>query len=79
MLAFGGPSEIVMSLVIVSCAVADFVGSAWLVAVTWTIAGEGRSPGAVYTPLAVIVPVDALPPETPLTLQITVESVALVT
>jgi hypothetical protein len=47
MLAFGGASEIVMSLVIVSCAVADFVGSAWLVAVTWTIAGEGRSPGAV--------------------------------
>ena len=35
------------SLVIVSCAVADFVVSAWLVAVTWTIAGEGRSTGAV--------------------------------
>jgi len=47
MAAFGGAITIAMSLVMVSCAVADFVGSAWLVAVTWTIAGEGRSPGAV--------------------------------
>ena len=36
-----------MSLAMVSCAVADLVGSAWLVAVTWTIAEEGKSAGAV--------------------------------
>jgi hypothetical protein len=36
-----------MSLVMTICAIANFVGSAWLVAVTWTIAGEGRSVGAV--------------------------------
>ena len=39
--------EIVMSLMIAICAVADFVASAWLVAVTLTVVGEGRSPGAV--------------------------------
>jgi hypothetical protein len=68
-----------MSLVMVSWAVADFVESAWLVAVTWTIAGEGRSPGVVYMPADVIVPLDALPLATPFTLQITLVSVAFVT
>lgn len=70
---------IAMSLVIVSCAVADFVKSAWLVAVTWTIAGDGRSAGAVYTPPEVIVPIEALPLGTPFTLQITLVFVVLVT
>ncbi len=68
-----------MSLVIVSCAVADFVESAWLVAVTGTVAGEGRSAGAVNTPPELIVPVDALPPGMPFTLQTTLVSVVLVT
>lgn len=68
-----------MSLVIVSCAVADFVESAWLVAETWTIVAEVRSPGAVYTPPDVIIPLETLPPETPFTLQITPVSVVFVT
>jgi hypothetical protein len=58
---------------------ADFVGSAWLVAVTCTVAVEGRSAGAVYTPFAVIVPLAALPPATPFTFHVTAVSVALVT
>ena len=68
-----------MSLVMASCAVADFVESAWLVAVTCTIGDEGRSPGAVYTPDVVIVPLDALPPATPFTLQVTLVLVVFVT
>ena len=36
-----------MSLVMMSWAVSDFVESAWLVAVTRTVEGEGRSAGAV--------------------------------
>jgi len=36
-----------MSLVMVSVADPDFVVSAWLVAVTSTVAGEGKSAGAV--------------------------------
>lgn len=68
-----------MSLVIVSSAVADFVVSAWLVAVTCTIADAGRSGGAVYTPPEVIVPVEAVPPGTPFTLQVTLVSSAFVT
>src|SRR5579859_49335 len=61
-----------MSLAIVSCAVPDFVESAWLVAATITVVGEGRSAGAVYTPSAVIVPAEALPAGIPFTLQLTV-------
>lgn len=68
-----------ISLVMGICAIADFVGSATLVAVTVTIAVEGRPGGAVNTPLAVIVPVAALPPETPFTLQVTLVLFALVT
>lgn len=69
----------VMSLAIVSCAVADFVESAWLVAATVTVVGEGRSAGAVYTPSAVIVPAEALPAGMPFTLQITLVFVVFVT
>jgi hypothetical protein len=68
-----------ISLAIVKLTVADFVGSAWLVAVTCTVTGDGKSAGAVYTPAAVIVPVAALPPETPFTLQLTVVSVVFLT
>jgi hypothetical protein len=45
--------------------------SSTLVAITETELGTGKLPGAVYTPLALIVPVAALPPEIPFTLQIT--------
>jgi hypothetical protein len=68
-----------MSLVIVKLAVPDFVESAWLVAVICTVAGDGRSGGAVYTPVDVIVPRVAFPPATPLTLQFTAVSVVFVT
>jgi hypothetical protein len=68
-----------MSLVIVTAAAPDFVGSAWLVAVTCTVAGEGRSPGAVYTPVGVIVPTTALPPAMPFTFQETLVSTLFVT
>jgi hypothetical protein len=56
----------------------DLVESAWLVAVTCTVAGEERATGAVYTPADVIVPSVAFPPGTPLTLQVTVVSVVFV-
>jgi hypothetical protein len=69
----------VMSLVIAKLPVADFVESAWLVAVTCTVAGDGRSAGAVYTPADVIVPSVAFPPGISLTLQLTVVSVAFAT
>src|SRR5277367_1341747 len=78
-LAFGGASAIAMSLVIVSSAVADFVVSASLVAVTCTIADAGRSAGAVYVPPDVIVPVAEAPPGTPFTLHVTLLFVVFVT
>jgi len=68
-----------MSLVTATLAVADFVASAWLVAVTWTVAGEGRSGGAVYTPAEVIVPRVEFPPRIVLTLQLTTVSAVFVT
>jgi hypothetical protein len=68
-----------MSLAIVSCAVADFVASAWLVAAIVTVVGEGRSAGAVYTPSAVIVPAEALPAGMLFTLQLTLVLVVFVT
>lgn len=68
-----------MSLVIAKLPVPDFVESAWLVAVTCTVAGEGRSAGAVYTPTDVMVPSVAFPPSTPFTLQLTAVSVVFVT
>ncbi len=37
----------VKSLVTVTAALSDFVASAWLVALTVTVAGDGRSAGAV--------------------------------
>lgn len=74
-----GAMPIVMSLAIVSCAVADFVGSAWLVAAIVTVVGEGRSAGAVYTPSAVIVPAEALPAGMPFTVQFTLAFVVFVT
>jgi hypothetical protein len=69
----------VMSLVITNDAEPDFVESAWLVAVICTVAGDGRSTRAVYTPPELIVPSVAFPPGTPLTLQLTAVSVVFVT
>lgn len=60
-----------MSLVTLSCAVPVAEGEATLVAVTCSVAGDGRSAGAVYMPLDEIVPSEELPPEIPLTLQVT--------
>ena len=62
------------SLAIVTFALAVFVVSAWLVAVTCGAGFTGKSGGAVYTPAEVIVPRAALPPGTPLTLHVTVVS-----
>jgi hypothetical protein len=55
----------------VTAALADFVGSATLVAVTGTVAGAGTAPGALYKPLALIVPTVEFPPRTPFTRQVT--------
>lgn len=69
----------VMSLAIVTCAEADLVESAWLVAVTVIVAGNGKSEGAVYTPAEVIVPDAVFPFETPFTLQVTLVFVEFAT
>ena len=42
-----GESETEMSLVTVTPAAEDLVGSAWLVALTWTVLPWGTSAGAV--------------------------------
>jgi hypothetical protein len=61
----------VTSLVMVTEALALLLVSAWLVAVTVTLAGLGRSRGAVYNPEGEIVPSVLLPPGVPLTLHVT--------
>ena len=68
-----------MSLVTANEAVPDFVEAAWLVAVICSVAGDGKSAGAVYKPPEVIVPSVVFPPGTPLTLQLTAVSVVFVT
>jgi hypothetical protein len=68
-----------MSLVIAKVPVPDFVESEWFVAVTCTVAGDGMSAGAVYTPADVIAPTAAFPPGTPFTLQLTAVSDVFVT
>jgi len=47
--------------------------------VTCTVAGDGRSAGAVYTPAELIVPRVVFPLGTVLTLQLTAVSVVFVT
>lgn len=59
------------SLMMLIVAVANFVGSATLVACTVSPACAGRNGGAVKTPLAEIVPTVLLPPGMPATLQLT--------
>jgi len=74
-----GEMETEMSLVMVTAEDELAELSATLVAVTVTITGAGRIAGAVYTPPALIVPMDALPPGTPFTLQFTAVFVVLPT
>jgi hypothetical protein len=57
----------------VTVAVADFVVSAWLVAITDTVAGLGTIEGVVYSPEEEIVPTVLFPPATLFTLQVTAE------
>jgi hypothetical protein len=75
-LAKAGIIEFGAAQEIVTLALADFDGSATLVAVTFTFGGAGASAGAVYVaasaPVAVIVPRIEFPPATLLTLQLTV-------
>ncbi len=68
-----------MSLVIVTPAESLALASAALVAVTVTLVVAGSIEGALYCPLELIVPVCALPPATPLTVQVTPVFVAPVT
>jgi len=68
-----------MSLTMVTVADACFEGSATLCAVRTAVVAAGKFAGAVYTPAALIVPLLALPPLTPFTLQETLVSRALLT
>src|SRR6266436_6616753 len=68
-----------MSLVTVTWAEPDFVGSAMLAAAIVTVALLGKSAGAVYKPAAEIVPTALFPPATPLTLHVTAALLVLVT
>lgn len=68
-----------MSLMMVRSVLPDFVASAWLVAFTCTVAGAGRSTGAMYTPLAAIVPTALFPSGASFTLQVTPVSLAFAT
>ena len=52
---------------IVADAVPDCVGSTMLTAFTVTVFGAGGTAGAVYSPVASIVPTAAFPPPTPFT------------
>lgn len=74
-LADEGATEFAAAQEIVTLAVADFDGSATLVAVTETLGGVGETTGAVYVdesgPMAVVMPTVEFPPATPLTLQLT--------
>jgi hypothetical protein len=55
------------------------VASAWLVACTVTVGDCGKLCGAAYKPAEEIVPTVALPADMPLTLQLTVVFVVLLT
>jgi hypothetical protein len=58
-------------VLIAACAMAIFVGCACETAVMVTVDGEGTVSGALYKPVASIVPCVASPPVTPLTCQMT--------
>lgn len=79
MLAVAGETVTTMSSFKLTLAEARACASAWLTAVTVTLAGDGRVAGAVYNPAAEIVPALALPPETPSTSHVTLVFVLPVT
>jgi hypothetical protein len=58
-------------MVMVMLAEADFVVSAWAIAITLTFGGEGKIAGAMYRPALSIVPQAVLPPVVPFTCQVT--------
>lgn len=74
-LAAAGEIELGPAQTMVTLDEADLEGSATLVAVTLTVAGDGGAAGAVYVaesePVVAISPSVGLPPGTPLTLQFT--------
>lgn len=74
-LAAAGEREFAAGQEIVTLAVADFEGSATLIALTTTASGEGAIAGAVYVaesmPVEAIVPKVGVPPGTPFMLQLT--------
>jgi hypothetical protein len=72
--ALAGETETDTADITVTDAEADFFGSATLVAAIVTVAGEGKLDGAVYNPLAEILPLVELPPATPFTDQVTLVS-----
>lgn len=61
----------IAGLTTVTMAEPDAAESAWATAVTETVAGLGIEAGAVYSPVAEIVPTVLLPAATPATLQFT--------
>src|SRR5882672_7710979 len=73
-----GLSETLIGKTTVTVAVSDFVVSATEIAFT-VVAPAGTVAGAVYRPLALIVPTVALPPGTVFTCHVTVVFVAFVT
>jgi hypothetical protein len=69
-----GVTETLTGMVSAKLALPDLVRSATLVAAIVTVAGEGKLDGAVYNPLAEILPLVRLPPATPFTDQVTLVS-----
>jgi hypothetical protein len=69
-----GVTEIDTADATVTDAEAELVGSATLMAAIVTVAGEGTIAGAVYNPLAEILPLVEVPPATPFTDQVTLVS-----
>ena len=57
-----GESATVIAASTVTAAAAVLVGSAWLVAVTVTAAGDGTAEGAVYRPLEIVPQADPVQP-----------------
>jgi hypothetical protein len=74
-----GVTEIAISLASVICDEPDLLVFAVLVAVICTVAFAGKSPGAMYTPLAEIIPSVLFPPGTPFTLEVTLAFVVFET
>jgi hypothetical protein len=68
---FDGETATVNAWLITTCAVAIFVGSACKTAAMVTADGEGMSRGAVYRPVASIVPCVDSPPVVPFTCHVT--------